>query len=240
MARTIKAKVELKDIHFDEELYPRSHYDWRTAYDYSQSIKAGAKFPAIILALFKGKKYLVDGKHRIEAHKSLKLKSINAVVHTGWNKEKIYKEAIRYNIIHGRGLSPYEKRLIAVKLMEMRCKRNEISELIRVPLDKLESFVAQRLVNSITGEEITSSETEDTARQIGKMIIKSGIKQFAGEVMSDENFADVKEVQKSFNMISQLNLFKQVVHVLEHNLLDKSNKKVVELVQKTKKLLKSY
>ena len=94
MARAIKGKVKLNEIVFDEELYPRSMYNWQTGYDYSQSMKVGAKFPDIILALYKGKKYLVDGKHRIEATKLLKKDSISAIVHTGWNRERIYKEAV--------------------------------------------------------------------------------------------------------------------------------------------------
>ena len=91
MGREIKSEVKLNEVFFDEELYPRSKYSWQTAYDYAQSMRVGAKFPPIILALFNNKKYLVDGKHRIEALKLLKKESVKAIVHTGWSKEKIFK-----------------------------------------------------------------------------------------------------------------------------------------------------
>jgi len=240
MGRTIKSKVKLEEIYFDEDLYPRSQYSWQTAYDYSESMKAGAKFPEIILALYKGRKYLVDGKHRFEAYKLLKLKSINAIVHTGWNREKIYKEAVKANIQHGRSLSPYEKRLIAVKLMEMKCNSSEISKLICVPQDKLESFVGNRLVNSITGEPMTSDSVEKTAKEIGQAILKSGVKQFAGQVLTRKDFDSVQETQKSFNMVSQQDLFKQVLFILEKDLLDKEDKKVMKYLEKIKQLLKNY
>ncbi len=240
MGRTIKGEVKLSEIEFDEELYPRSSYNWQTGYDYSQSMKVGANFPDIILALYKGKKYLVDGKHRIEATKLLKKDSIQAIVHTGWDRKRIYKEAVKSNITHGRSLSPYEKRRIAIRLMEMNCKDSEISELIQIPMDKMESFVKGRLVNSITGEPITSEGSEEIAREIGQAILKSGGKHFDGTTMSEEDFRDLETTQRNFYMSSQTNLLTQLIKILEKDLLDKKNKKVMKLIKKLKGLLKSY
>jgi len=240
MARTITTTVKLEEVYFDEQLYPRSHYDWRTVYDYSESMKAGAKFPPIILALLNGKKYLVDGKHRFEASKNLKLKSIKAIVYTGWNKDRIFKESVRANITHGRSLSPYEKRRIALRLMEMKCQKAEISDLICVSEDKLENFVAQRLVNTLTGEPVDYQEVEETAREIGRAILKSGVKQFAGKVLDDGDFSYIKDTQKNINISSQYNLLEQVVYLLKKNLIDKENKKVMILLKQLKKLLKDY
>ena len=237
MGREIKSKVLISEIVFDEELYPRSMYNWQTAYDYSQSMKVGAKFPDIVLAFFNGKKYLVDGKHRMEAYKLLKIKKIPAIVYTGWNKEKIFKEAVKFNITHGRGLSPYEKRRIALKLMELNSSQKEISKLIQVPLDKLEKFVGNRLVNSITGEEMTLDKTEAMAREIGKVILKSGIKHFAGTTLTEEELKELESNQKDFYMTSQVSLLKTLINILENNLLDKENKQVTQLIFKLKELL---
>ena len=240
MGRTIKGEVKLSEIEFDEELYPRTSYNWQTGYDYSQSMKVGAKFPDIILALYNGKKYLVDGKHRMEATKLLKKDSIKAIIHTGWNRERIYKEAVKSNITHGKGLSPYEKRMIAVKLMEMNCKDSEVSELIQIPMDKMESFIGQRLVNSITGEPITSEGNEKIAKEIGQAILKSGLKHFAGTNISQEDLQSLRETQRDFYAGSQLSLVRQLVETLENDLLDKENKEVMKLIKKLKELLKNY
>ena len=64
MKKAIKTKVDLNEICFDEELYPRSQYHWAVAYDYAQSIRAGSVFPPIVLAMYKNKKILVDGKSK--------------------------------------------------------------------------------------------------------------------------------------------------------------------------------
>ena len=148
MERQIRSKVPIKEIFFDETLYPRASYNWQTAYDYSQSMKIGAKFPPIIIAILNGKKYLVDGKHRTEATKMNKQKEIKAIVYSGWSKKKIFLEAVRTNIAHGKLLGPYDKRRIAVKLREMNVSQDQISEIIQIPQDKLENFVGQRLINT--------------------------------------------------------------------------------------------
>lgn len=226
MGRKINQKVLIKDVFFDEELYPRSGYNWQTGYDYSESMKTGAKFPPIILALYKKKLYLVDGKHRLEAHKILKLKKIDAVVYTGWDKKKIYTEAVRTNINHGRVLSPYEKRTIAMKLLEFKYKDKEISKIINVPTEKLEKFVAQRSVNVLTG-----TSTEDSAKvskEIAQVILKSGAGHISGETVSEDKAMVIENVQKSWSMHSQIRLFQQVIDLIENDLVDLDNKDVLE------------
>lgn len=238
MGRKINSEVNLKEIHFDEDLYPRSKYDWRTAYIYSQAMNSGAKFPPIVLALLNGKKYLVDGKHRTEANILNKKEKIEAIVHTGWNKKKIFLEAVKANISHGKILSPYEKRRIALKLREYDSTNGEISQIIQVPEDKLENFIAQRLVNTMTGEPIDPEEGERLSKEIGHAILKSGIKHFAGETMSEEDFIGLEETQKSFYGSSQFRLFNEVVRIIESDMLDKNNKSVMKLVEKLKILIK--
>lgn len=232
-----KMKVNLTDITFDEDLYPRSQYDWKTAYDYSQSMRVGAKFPPIVLAVFEGKKILVDGKHRIEASKLLKKKEIEAIIHVGWTKKQIFLEAIKLNIAHGRGLSPYEKRRLALKLTQMEIGKQGICEIIQVPIDKIDNFVAQRLINSVTGEEINSAEHEKKMNEFGQAILKSGFKHLAGTNINEFDVLDIEEAQKGFNMSSQVELLSQVVKILERDLFDKTNPKVVKLLSTIKSLL---
>ena len=129
MARKIISKVKLAEIYFDEDSYPRTQPSWQTSYIYSQNMLAGSKFPPITLALLNGKKYLVDGKHRYEAHRILKKKSISAEIFTGWNKRKIYEEAVKRNVAHGQSLSPYEKRKIILKLRSMKYSNMDIAVL---------------------------------------------------------------------------------------------------------------
>jgi ParB-like chromosome segregation protein Spo0J len=224
-ARKIKGNVPLTEIHFDEELYPRSTYNWQTSYDYAESMKVGAKFPPIILALYKNKKYLVDGKHRYEAFKLIKKKTIPAIVYTGWNNKKIFEEAVKHNIQHGRVLSPYEKRNIALKLKQWKYPAAKISDLIQVPMDKLERFIGVRLVNTLTGD----LEFE--------CVVKSGIKHLAGGTLSEEEFHNVQIEQKKLYIHDQIDLLNQLISLLQKGLIDRKNKKILVLLKQIKKLV---
>ncbi len=221
MARKINCSVPLKEIHLNEEVYPRVGYNWQTGYDYSQSMKTGAKFPPITLAVYNGKKIIVDGKHRYEAHKICKKKVIKAEVYVGWTLKKIFEEAIKRNIAHGRVLSPYEKRSIALKLRAMKFKDNEISQLIQVPGDKLQSFVGQRLINTMNGE----------------VIVKSEIKHLAGRNFNEEDFATISGNQASMYANSQVDLLDEIINLLQGGLLDKEDSEIQSRLKKLKTLL---
>jgi hypothetical protein len=240
MARAIKTKVKIADVFFDENLYPRSSYDWHTGYVYSEAMKSGAVFPPIVLAVYDGKNYLVDGKHRIEAFKLQKKPMIDAIVNVGWDKKKIFTEAVKANITHGRMLSPYDKRMVALKMIEMKMSNKEVSELIQVPFEKFEHFIGSRLINTINGEEISSEENANLAKEIGQAILKSGIKQFAGQSFSGEQILSIESAQKEFRFGSQVSLLKELIELLEHNMLDTSNKEVIALVEKLKILIKGF
>jgi len=218
MARRIIQKVKISEIVFDKELYPRIDSSWQTAYDYQQSMKTGAKFPPITLAIFNKKLYLVDGKHRVEAYKLNKVTIVEAEVFLGWNKRKIFEEAVRRNIAHGRILSPFEKRRIALKLRVMNYPDSAISELVQIPMVKLENFIGQRLINAITGEEI----------------VKSEIKHLSGQDFP----GDINITQKQMYNTSQAALLKDLIRLIEKNLLDLQNQEIVKLVLKLKQLLK--
>jgi hypothetical protein len=218
MERKVNKTINLDEVFFDEELYPRSSVYWQVSFAYSEEMKAGAKFPPIVLALYKKKLYLVDGKHRIDAHTLLKKKTIEAEIYTGWNKNKIFEEAIKRNITHGRVLSPFEKRKLVLKLRGMKYGDQAISDLIQVPLERLENFIAQRLINTLTGAEIVKTEISH--------VVDKG---FSGE--------DISNIQKEMYSKSQVSLLKEVVTLLENNLLDLENKEVQILTQKLRQLL---
>ena len=64
--------VKRSEIVFDEDCYPRDQSMDIIGYTYYESMKAGVKFPPIVVAQFEGKFILVDGWHRVEAHRRMK------------------------------------------------------------------------------------------------------------------------------------------------------------------------
>jgi len=231
---SINQLIKISKIIVDKSLYPRDDWSFQTAYGYSQAMLAGGKFPPIVVAMSGGKYYLVDGRHRIEASKILKKTEIEAEIVVGWSKQRIFEEAIKRNISHGKALTVHEKRVIALRLRNWNYPPNKISGLIQVPLDKLDNFIAQRLVNAITGE--TIAESGRIIRSTNTpMIVKSGIKNAVNWETIDKK--TVEKLQPSVYSGSQLSLLRQLINIIRAGLLDTHNKEVSKLIQELKGLL---
>lgn len=233
MERRITTSVPVNEIQIDEEIYPRSGVNWLTVHVYGQSMKTGAVFPPITLAIYRNKKYLIDGRHRLQAVKNLKIENIDCEVFTGWDYKRMFEESIRRNIAHGRVLSPFEKRKIAYKLMQMKYPNQKISELIQVPINSLSTFIEQRLVNTLSGKTIAGAPISQN------VVVKSGIKHLAGQNLNESVSEIVTEDrQKAYSMQSQLNLIGQLVALIKDGLIDIDNPKVRDELRVLINLLK--
>jgi len=109
------AKEKIKDIYIDEDIYPRINKSNKTINAYIESLKAGAKFPPIEVQKINNEGteqiILLDGLHRLESHKELKLDEIDVIF---WKEEILDKKehlndlrlrAANLNILHGDRLS---------------------------------------------------------------------------------------------------------------------------------------
>jgi len=217
--------VLLSDVVFDEKIYPRTHPYWQTSYDYANSLRSGAVFPPIVLALHNGKLILVDGKHRTDAFKQCKRKTIPAEVHTDWDENKIFVESIKRNIAHGKVLSPFEKRKCILKLREMKLSNEDISDLIQIPQEKIQHFVGQRLISSTTGDLINFE------------IVKSGMKHLAGKGFSDIEIQNISEIQRDISTGNQVTLLKQLVNLLENDMINLDHKVIQQNINKLSELI---
>src|ERR1019366_5625892 len=109
-------QVKLSDLIYDKKLYPRVEVNWVTVVSYTDAMRAGEKFPPIEV-LKEGDKWLVvDGWHRGHAAKAAHLDTIEAVLTKAVSEQEQFLRAVETNLRHGRGLSPYEKAMIAQRL----------------------------------------------------------------------------------------------------------------------------
>jgi len=209
--------LDIKQIFIDETIYPRSQWSWQTSYDYQQSMKVGVKFPPIVVNLYAGKYYLIDGMHRMKAYLSNKIPSIKCEVLKLKSVEEMFKECILRNIGNGRPLSCQDKALIIGKLRSMDISYPEISVIIQMPVDKVEQFAAQRITNSITGEEI---------------YIKSPLIGIDGLIENDFN-----SKQKIFSATSESQLISQMRTLLEMKKVNLKNPKTLNDLKIIHKLI---
>lgn len=142
----MKGKVQvvaIKDLVFDSELYPRFKTNWLTVYQYAMAMKSGSVFPPVTVGILNGKKYVVDGWHRIEALKLLGEEYVNAVVKHYESEAELFADAVKLNVTHGRQLSVQEKARIIDRLKEYNFSLEQISEIVRIPVDKIERFTVK-------------------------------------------------------------------------------------------------
>lgn len=222
--RKIKNKMFLKDIVIDEELYPRNDYSWQVAYDYSESMNSGANFPNIVVAKHNDVFILVDGRHRLEAtkvflgRKKFKEHQQDVEVLIGLSKQKIYEEAVKRNISHGRSLSVQEKLKIASQLSEYKYSLANISRIIQIPANKLINLQAKRITNTLTGEEVVLKKTFEN-------------------IVDTAPRTDIDLVQHKSKGIPQINLINELIILIKSKSIDLKNKNIKTKLIELKELL---
>lgn len=194
--------------------------NWLTTYDYAESMKAGAKFPPITVALYKRGYYLVDGRHRLEATKSNKEKYIDAEVKKGLSAKEIYLLAVKMNIGHGRQFSVQEKANIILKLKDMNYNISQISQIVSIPLTSIQSFMTNRITNTISGKQV---------------ILKAPIKKLKDQPVEE----NINYEQDMFSASSQIQIIEQLIRLIENNWLDIENEQILNKLEKLSNLLES-
>lgn len=232
----IRKKLNVDEVILDKDLYPRKEIYWMITYKYVQNMEAGAVFPPITVAYLNGKYVIVDGMHRLSANRKLKRADIDAEVYTGWDRKRIYLEALKRNTVHGQALSPYELRVAAQKLMEMKLSKADISKVIQVPLDNLDHFTGTNLVNTITGKQVTAEDVEEEKT----VVIKSTLRHLGGSTMNENDAINMEATQQVFSSRGQIPLLRQMIALLENQLLNLEHKDTAELFEQLKTLVNNY
>jgi len=212
----LKKLLKITDLTFDKELYPRLKVGWQTAYQYAQAMIAGSIFPPIFVGKFRGKLYVIDGWHRIEANKLRKQEYIDAEIKNYSKKGEMFLEAIKRNSVHGRPLSVQEKVRLIWKLEQMDFEPKQISEVVKVPMDKIERFKARTVIGP-DGKPVflKSIVAKADAKQEDKLSVAMGI----------------------FNVRTVNQLLKQVIELLESNVFPLEDEETKELAVKLYGLL---
>ena len=105
-------KKKIDEIIFRKDLYPRFEPDVKKIGEYSENVE---RLPAIVI---NQDNILIDGWHRIKAHKQAKLDEIDIVVENTESENALYMRSIELNSTHGLQLSYKDKKSIAVKLYD--------------------------------------------------------------------------------------------------------------------------
>jgi hypothetical protein len=132
-------KMKISDVRVVTDLYPRIKEDSEAISRYRDSIE---QLPPIVVAR---DGILVDGFHRVQAHKLENIEYINVENLGDISDNEIFNEAIRRNSSHGQQLSQKDKRVIAKKLWRTLVhlgdsRKGEIGKLLSISERSVESY----------------------------------------------------------------------------------------------------
>jgi hypothetical protein len=125
--------VEISDIIFKEELYPREKTHQEVIDNYSETLQG---LPHIII---NKDNILIEGKHRLEAHKKKEFTEIQCKVED-IPEEKIYERAVELNATFGIQLTFSEKRDVARRLFNGK-NGNHLVKILSVSTDCFNKWV---------------------------------------------------------------------------------------------------
>jgi hypothetical protein len=125
--------MKLSELEFDKNIYPRNRFDNECIKKYIDAIRLGAKFPPIIVGIYKGRNLIVDGYHRFIAYQRLQKTHIDCIVKEFETEKDLYIEAIKNNIVHGKPFEQYEKENIILKLKKINLSPIEIANIVFIP-----------------------------------------------------------------------------------------------------------
>ncbi len=212
--------LKISQIKRRDEFYPRNGLNYVTTIRYSSALKTGAVFPPITVAKVKRTYILIDGAHRIESNKINGETYITANILENLNEKEMFIESVRLNTSHGLQYSAQETAKIVLKLRSLKVTKEEISELVRIPLDRIEPFMAKRMIR------IVGSRGADK----GVEILKKELQHLAG--------TDSVEIdQNEFMGISQARMIEDLINLIQSDLIDWDNKLVARKMRKLTKLL---
>lgn len=222
--------VPIKDILIDEAVYPRIQYAWQTAYNYSQSMKAGAVFPAIVLGRYRGKLYLVDGRHRMEAFKTLKRDTVPSVIEDFSNKKALFVAAVNANNRHGKALTFDDKAKIFGISRNYRFSDADIEKLINVPVDSFNTLASR--LPSFEGK------SKGGSNQVYPRVVAKALQK--DQITEEEAYSIIRSTpRKDLTSQSVLHALTELVTMFENNLVPLDNQKVHDKCVRLSDLLQS-
>lgn len=131
--------VKVEEVVFRKDLYPRFNHDQEKAQEYASNID---NLPPILV----NQRYeLIDGFHRLTAHRLARKADINCEIHETGSDAELLEMAIRTNATHGLQLSQADKKMMAIKLYgageRTADRKKALSTLLSVGLSTITGWV---------------------------------------------------------------------------------------------------
>lgn len=218
-------KVNIDRLITDYNLYPRNKVDDQHVVYMIEAINSGVILPPVIAD--KESKRVIDGFHRLTAHRKLKISEINVIYKVYKSDSDMFIDSIKYNAGHGRMLTQFDKAHCLIKAEEMGLSIDITSEALSITVKKAEEIKRDKI-----GELKISSHLTGARQYIP---LKNTIRHMRGQELTD-NQISANERLSGMNQVFYVN---QIIDLIENDLLNKNSEKLMTQLNKLYKLLEN-
>jgi len=208
--------VAISSLVFDHNLYPRFEIDNYCVSDYARAMAAGASFPSIVADL--KSRRIVDGWKRAKA--ALKLGGDGASIQVEFRAYKteadLLLDAISSNTRHGERIGRYDLQRCAILGAQLGIAEELLAAAMRVAPAHLEQIRA-KLRSTRAGDVIANKQVGAHLPPIITVKQADGIRRSGG---NNQGF-----------------VVNQLINLIESNLLDTGNERLMERLARLAELL---
>jgi len=214
--------MRLAELVLDFDLYPRAEVDSQHVHYLCDALEAGADLPPIIAD--KESKRVIDGFHRYRAHKRIfgEDATVAVVLKAYGSEAEMFLDAMRYNAGHGRSLTTFDRAHSVLRAEAFGISPEQVASALSITAEAVGRLRAERVG--------TLKVAGATAKTIP---LKRTIRHMAGRELT----APQAEANAKLSGMEQLFYVNQLIMLIENDLLDTSNDRLMDALAKLTGLL---
>lgn len=221
-------KVKLMNIVVDPNIQVRE-IDEHAVNKYAQAMKVGAQFPPLLLEAKTNR--IVCGNHRYRAYQSIYEpdREVSATFQSFECEADIVRAAARDNARHGLPLTTWDQKRIWMRLKEYGDTKEQIAELLSIPVHKIEKWAGLTVV--VIGNGAASRQKPVPISKAAKDVppkeapLKHGLEHMAGKTVKQ---SDYKNHEKRDMGISVKNMAAMITRHVTAGWIDVEDPKTME------------
>lgn len=213
---------KLSELVLDYNIYPRRQIDRYHVNTMLEYLKGGGTLPPLVICAKSLR--IVDGFHRRDAYRRISKDDPNfeveCVEKTYKNDAEIFLDSMRYNASHGRTLTRFDRAHCILLAKHLRVSDRDIAKVLHVAPRDIKQMLGVR----------SALKPGDTAELTA---IKTTIKHKAGQRLTEEQ----SECNDKLGGMNQGFYVNQIIMLIENDLIEWDNEKLVEKLQRLAELL---
>jgi hypothetical protein len=215
-------KIKLQDLILDGTIQVRD-IDRTLVSRYRQALEAGADFPPIVVEAKTNR--VVCGNHRVSAYRQAldPDTEIECLVESYKTEADIIKRAAGDNAVHGEPLTPFDRKRVVSRLLNLKVPLEEIGRVLGLTVTRVEKLAGQTVL--VTGN----------GKAKGYRPVKHGLEHMAGKTLTEEQY---ETHAKSDMGINTLSLVRQLLRWINSDFIDWNDQPTVDALSELYQTLK--